>query len=171
MVSVDPELEVRPVVGRAISRIFRDTRFSRDKSPLRPFMWIVFKRPIKEWKSSPGFFFEIHADRYRYGMGMYAASRSTMDRFRERIDGDPETFARAIRFHSEGCPFELVADRYVRRLPSHHPTSIDEWYQTKTFYLSVERPVGPMLFAPDLVGALLEAYEPLVPLHNFLTGS
>jgi len=136
MISVDPDFEVRPVVGRTISRIFRDTRFSRDKSPLRPFMWIVFKRPKWERGSTPGFFFEIHASWFRYGMGMYAASRSTMDQFRERVDKDPKAFLRAISFHSRDSPFRLVTDPYLRKLSSQHPESIDEWYQTKSFYLS-----------------------------------
>ena len=168
MLSVDPGFEVRPVVGRTISRIFRDTRFSRDKAPLRPFMWVVFKRPSRERASSPGFFFEIHSAWYRYGMGMYAASKPTMDRFRERIDGEPERFVRAIGFHVAGGPFQLVADRYVRALPSRHPDFIDEWYQAKSFFLSTSRRASPDLYAPTLVDQLLQDYQPLVPLYRFL---
>jgi len=170
MISVDPDFEVRPTVGRTISRIFRDTRFSRDKSPLRTFMWIVFKRPKRERRSSPGFFFEIHADWFRYGMGMYAASRSNMDRIRKRIDEDPEEFAHAIRFHSEDNAYHLVANQYVNKLPSPHPASIDEWYQTKTFYLSVDRNADSILFKPELVDELLQDYRPLIPLYRFLAG-
>ncbi len=48
MLSIDPLLEIRP--GRAISRIYRDTRFARDKSPYKTTMWITYKRPVKNWQ-------------------------------------------------------------------------------------------------------------------------
>src|SRR5271157_2207894 len=43
--SIDPLLEIRPVVNKTISRIYRDTRFSRNKLPCKTTMWITFKRP------------------------------------------------------------------------------------------------------------------------------
>ncbi|MHB8918961.1 MAG: DUF2461 family protein, partial [Desulfocucumaceae bacterium] len=65
MLSIDPYLEVSP--GRSVSRIYRDTRFSRDKSPYKTNMWAAFKRPSRDWKADPVFFFEIYQDWYRYG--------------------------------------------------------------------------------------------------------
>ena len=60
ILSVDPDIEVRPAINKTISRIFRDTRFSKDKSLFRDTMWLVFKRPGSDWKISiPGFYFEI----------------------------------------------------------------------------------------------------------------
>src|SRR4030043_86595 len=44
MLGIDLSFEVEPVVGKTISRIYRDTRFSKDKSPFRDHMWIAFKR-------------------------------------------------------------------------------------------------------------------------------
>ena len=44
MLDIDLSFEVAPAVGKTISRIYRDTRFSKDKSPLRDCMWITFKR-------------------------------------------------------------------------------------------------------------------------------
>lgn len=82
MLTIDPYLEVTPAIDKTISRIYRDTRFSRDKSPYKSTMWITFKRPNKEWKDAPAFFFEISPDSYRYGMGFYSAGKKTMDRFR-----------------------------------------------------------------------------------------
>ena len=91
-----------------------------------------------------------------------------MDRFRDKIDENPEEFARAITFHSQRNPFQLVAERYVRKLPSCHPPLIDEWYQTRTFYLSAEQKAGGILFSPDLPERLLRDYRLLLPLYRFL---
>ncbi|MEI6521625.1 MAG: DUF2461 domain-containing protein, partial [bacterium] len=78
MLDIDDEIETNPAIGKTISRIYRDIRFSKDKSPFRSNMWITFKRPIKDWQDYPGFFFEIAPDHYCYGMGFYNASIKTM---------------------------------------------------------------------------------------------
>ena len=49
MLSIDPAFETKP--SRAISRIYRDIRFSKDKSLFRDCMWFTFKRGGKEWQS------------------------------------------------------------------------------------------------------------------------
>ena len=48
ILSIDPLLEVTPSSGYTISKIYRDTRFSKDKSPYKIRMWITFKRRSKE---------------------------------------------------------------------------------------------------------------------------
>ncbi|HZD59717.1 MAG TPA: DUF2461 domain-containing protein [Anaerolineae bacterium] len=78
MASIDPYFETSPAVGKTISRIYRDTRFSNNKSPFKRTMWITFKRPNKNWQDAPAHFFEIAPYSYRYGMGYYCASKSTM---------------------------------------------------------------------------------------------
>ena len=38
---IDPHIEVTPAIGKTISRIYRDTRFSKDKSQFRDRMWLT----------------------------------------------------------------------------------------------------------------------------------
>ncbi len=85
MLTIDPFFEVSPAVNRTISRIYRDTRFTKDKSPYKTTSWIIFKRPKKDWKNSPAYFIELSPDSYRFGMGFYSASPNTMRLFREAI--------------------------------------------------------------------------------------
>ena len=73
LLAIDPALQLLPP-SRCIARIHRDIRFSRDKSPYKTHLWLSFKRPSPDWKEHPCFFFEIAADRYRYGMGFYSAA-------------------------------------------------------------------------------------------------
>jgi len=90
LMAIDPRLETRP--EKAISRIYRDLRFSHDKSPYKTTMWITYKRLNKTWQDYPSFFFELSGSSYRYGMGFYSATRATMDLFRESIDKNPGIF-------------------------------------------------------------------------------
>lgn len=81
MLMIDPQFETRPAIGKTLSRIHRDTRFSHDKSRYRSRMWLTFKRPSKDWKLAPVYFFELGPDMLRYGLGYYSADKATMDLF------------------------------------------------------------------------------------------
>ena len=70
MLTIDPLLETRPGVDKTISRIYRATRFSKDKSPYKSTIWITFKQPNRNWKDAPVYFLEICPDAYRFGMGV-----------------------------------------------------------------------------------------------------
>jgi len=58
MLDIDPRFEITPAVNKTISKIYRDTRFSKDKSPFRSTVWITFKNQNKDWTTRVcGYFF------------------------------------------------------------------------------------------------------------------
>jgi len=168
MLYIDPLFETQPAVNKTISRIYRDTRFSRDKSLFRGNVWLVFKRPGKDWIESPAFFFELFPDWYRFGMGFYQASRGTMDAFRREIDEWPDHFAKAVSFFSHNDFYSLHADAYKRTIPNNHPQEWRPWYQSKTFYLSSDREIDELIFSSRLVAELIFGFHMLKPLYQFL---
>ncbi|MEW6482054.1 MAG: DUF2461 domain-containing protein [bacterium] len=165
MLTIDPYFEIRPMIDKTISRIYRDTRFSPDKSLYRSNMWIVFKRPNKNWKDAPAYFFEIYPDWYRYGMGFYQASKDTMDAFREEIRKEPTKFLRII---SKIKSFEIKGELYKRPLWTDLPQEIQKYYQRKSFYMEYRKSIDEILFSPKLVDELVQKYEILRPLYLYL---
>jgi uncharacterized protein (TIGR02453 family) len=166
MLSIDPELETRPAVGKTISRIHRDTRFSRDKSPFRDAMWITFRRRTENWTDGPAFFFELRTDGYRYGMGFYSASKDTMDKLREWIDEEPDDFRRVTAFYGRQKTFVIEGERYKRVLDPDKPASVLEWYQRKNIYLACNREIGDLLFSPKLADELADGFTMLGELYH-----
>ncbi|SHO44330.1 Conserved hypothetical protein [Anaerocolumna xylanovorans DSM 12503] len=86
MYGIDSEFELLPMVDKAISRIYRDTRFSKDKSLYKDRMWITFKKSGKDKCDYPAYFLEITPYVYRYGMVFFSATPKSMDAVRERMD-------------------------------------------------------------------------------------
>jgi uncharacterized protein (TIGR02453 family) len=166
MLEIDPELETRPAVGKTISRIHRDTRFSRDKSLYRDAMWITFKRRSENWTDGPAFFFELRTDGYRYGMGFYSASKDTMDKLREWIDEEPEDFARTTAFYGRQKTFVIEGECYKRVLDPDKPESVLEWYQRKNIYLSCNREIDELLFSPKLADEIAAGFDMLGGLYH-----
>lgn len=170
MLTIDPDFETRPRVDKTISRIYRDTRFSHDKSPFKSCMWITFKRPIKDWKDAPAYFLEITPDSYRYGMGFYSASKETMDRLRKAIDEKPKEFMKAVSFYSKQQDFIVEGEKYKRVLNSGLSNELQEWYQRKNLYLVCNRDIDERFFSKELADDLTSGFKLLAPFYRYLLG-
>ena len=84
---IDPLMETRPY--KCLSRIHRDTRFSRDKSPYRDHHWFLFHRSAEPREKCLFFYFEFGPDRLDWGMGIWGENRELMDLFRKRMRANP----------------------------------------------------------------------------------
>jgi uncharacterized protein (TIGR02453 family) len=169
MLGIDLSFEVAPAVGKTISRIYRDTRFSKDKSPFRDCMWIVFKRSGPEWsRYIPGYFLEINPTWYRYGLGFYDAAPDLMARFRQRIDDDPKTFLKAVAWFPKQDTFTLQGETYKRPIGQDKPKPIRTWYQFKSFYLSCDRKIDDVILSPQFADRLAAHFALAAPLYRYL---
>jgi uncharacterized protein (TIGR02453 family) len=167
MLLLDPYMDATPAINRTISRIHKDTRFAKDKSPYKTTMWITFKRPGKEWKDAPAFFFELSADAYRYGMGYYNASPRTMSNFRDAIDEEPKKFLEVMSFFSTQDVFTIEGDKYVRIFDKNQPPEIQEWYQSKNIYFVCNKVLDSLLFSEDLIDRLIQDFSMLAPAYRY----
>lgn len=164
MFSIDTDLVTTP--HRVISRIHRDTRFSRDKSPYKTTLWLTFKKPLSEWQDAPAFFFELGAESWRYGMGFYAASKETMDRVRQLIERKPAEFERMIAFLADQDRFEVGGEQYKRLINPAVPEHLRSWHQRKSVYLVCTRQSDSGLYGCELSNELITGFTLLTPLYH-----
>ena len=112
MAQIDPEIETRP--HRVVSRIHRDTRFSKDKSLYKLSMWLAFKRPVERWHGLPAYYFELFPDGYRFGMGFYEISRDTMDKVRRAVREKPALVREELAVLRKLPGMHLAGESYKR---------------------------------------------------------
>ncbi len=169
MLDIDPRFEITPTINKTISRIYRDTRFSKDKSPFRSTVWFTFKNQNKDWTTHVcGYFFELSTNSYRYGMGFYNAAPAIMSKFREMIDENPKEFLKAISFLEKQHSFVLEGDKYKRIIDKTKSEKIQNWYQRKNMYLVCNRKIDDTLFSRKLVDDLAAGYKMIAPLYHYL---
>lgn len=165
MLQIDDQFETRPAIGKTLSRIHRDTRFSRDKSLYRSNLWLTFKRSSKNWTDAPTYFFEFGPDWWRYGLGYYSASRETMNLFREKMLDNRDHFLSITQ--SLLSDFSLEGESYKRALLK-EPQALADWYNRKSFALIYDGKEMETLFDDKLPGLLQAGFERLAPLYHFL---
>ncbi|NOX34799.1 MAG: DUF2461 domain-containing protein [Deltaproteobacteria bacterium] len=168
MVNIDPFLEISPKINKTISRIYRDTRFSKNKSPFKTTMWITFKRPDKKWQDTPTYFFEISPDSYRYGMGFYCASSDTAYRLRKLIDTDSKNFKKTLSLYAKQQTFIIEGEKYKKIFDKKKSEKIQDWYQRKSLYLVCNRNIDNMVLCKNLTDNMILDFSLIVPIYYFL---
>lgn len=168
MKTIDPHFETTPSVGKTISRINRDLRFSKNKEPYRSNMWISFKVPGDNWQDSPGFFFELFPDFYRYGMGFYQPTKKTMDTFKKEIAKNPDNFFNLIAPFTEPEIFKVEGQKYKRPPKNDFPPEIARWNELKNFYLVRNREINDNVFGPELLEELTKNFSAVKGFYRFL---
>ena len=154
MVAIDDEMELRP--DRMVSRINRDLRFSRDKSPYRDYMWLKMRRPEdadNRDRANLGFYFDIGA---RESSGL-----------RRRLLTEPEAFLDLWRPLQND--FELHMNAFKRMKPPEnlHPELL-RWYPVRSFWFYHDIGDFALLKSPALLDLLADGYRRLAPMYRYL---
>ncbi|MEA4894939.1 MAG: DUF2461 domain-containing protein [Oscillospiraceae bacterium] len=168
MLSIDPLLICEPKVGRSISRIYRDTRFSRDKSTFRDVMWCVFIRDKKLYDGLPGFWFEFSPRGFRYGCGYYQASADSMEAIRSLILNDDSSFKAAQVAFKKQSVFYMEDTKYKRSRYPDQPEDKREWLDQKSLCFIADSTDSDMLFSDGLADKLARDFTLLVPMYEFM---
>lgn len=164
---IDPLLIAEPKTGKSISRVFRDTRFTKDPSLFREVMWCVFTRDKKAYTSAPGFFFEFSPDGFRYGCGYLDAPPKVMEAIRTLILKNDASFQKAQRAVSKQDVFQMEGDLYKRVKYPEQPAYLQTWLQRKGISFNHNSKDFNLLFSPALSEKLAEDFKLLAPVYWF----
>lgn len=168
MLEIDPQFVMEPKVDRTISRIYRDTRFSHDKSLYREVMWVCFVRSKKEHGDLPGFVFEFSPQGFRYGCGYYDAPPKTMEAMRQLILQDDPSFRRAKRAASRQDVFQMEGDFYKRSKAPEASKALRNWLDRRNIDFMCNSTDADVLFSDDLADKLTSDFALLKPIYEFL---
>jgi uncharacterized protein (TIGR02453 family) len=82
-------------MGGSLMRIYRDTRFSKDKIPYKTNIGIQFRHERAKDVHSPGFYVHIDPEQVFLGAGMWRPDPDALAGIRERISQSPGEWKRA----------------------------------------------------------------------------
>lgn len=168
MHEIDPEFELRPY--KAVSRIYRDTRFSRNKMPYKECMWLVFQKPASrdDWTNIPSYYLEINADTVSYGMGLFRPLKKTMDVFREEISYMQTELKEHIQKDVYDRGFSVNGEEYKRKIPNDLDEFFQPWIQRKGVYVAKQIPVTAQVLGPEFYKIIEEEFRALEWLYKFM---
>lgn len=178
--SLAPEFVAPP--RRALFRIHRDVRFSKDKLPYKTHaaLW-VFHRDAgrgvgRDAHGGAGFYFHLEPGASLVAGGFWMPPRPLLGTLRERLVEDQRTFERLVRAPAfirrfggltddePGVRLARVPCGYVPDHPAAH------WLRFNSFTAS-RALTDAQALSPRLVDTILRDYAALLPLVRWLNGA
>ena len=152
---------------KAIYRIYRDTRFSKDKTPYKDHIAASFSR--RGDKAGAGYYFAVSHKEVAIGGGIYMPEPGTLHAIRQHLAERYEEFrkiagARAVRHLFAAVQGEQLT-RVPKGYPCDHPAA--ELLRLKQYLLYVELP--PDLAAtPAIYTEVVKHFRVMAPFVEFL---
>jgi uncharacterized protein (TIGR02453 family) len=154
--------------GGSLFRIYRDTRFSKDKTPYKTNVGIHFRHERAKDAPAPGYYLHIGPGEVFAGGGIWHPSTDAATRIREAIVADPERWKSATRRGTFAKRLELGGDS-LKRVPSWadpaHPFADD---LKRKDYFGWARLSEEELLAPGFVDEYATICRAAAPLMQFL---
>jgi uncharacterized protein (TIGR02453 family) len=162
-----PELIASPRVSRY--RIYRDTRFSDDKRPLKTHVSAIFPARGLPRHEGPALYFELAGGWVYAGGGIYRPEREVLQAIREHLAQHHQRFRRILGSRPFRAAFgQLEGDqlsRVPRGFPADHPAA-----DVLKYRQMIAGREWPAAFAssPRFYPALLRTFRTLAPLIRLL---
>ncbi len=130
---------------KAVYRIYRDVRFSKDKRPYKTHAAAVFAFRGPDKHAGAGYYFHFSTDDLLVGGGVYAPGSSELLNIRRRIAADPNELREIVENRTFKKLFKEIEGEKLKRIPKGFPR---------------EHPAADLLvYKQFLAGAVLPASE------------
>lgn len=164
-------VRAEPKLNRTIFRIYRDTRFSPDKTPYKTHLALFFWEGNLPRMESPGFYFHVEPSKILLGLGLYMFTPKQLSRYRKAVI-NPEwgqNLVDILTKVSRRKDFKL-GDKHYKRVPSgfdpDHPNADLLLY--KGLHVWEETPIPEEFYSVKFVNYSWKKFKPFLPLHQWL---
>ena len=153
-------------VGGSLFRIYRDTRFSADKTPFKTHVAMRFSHDAKGATSVPGFYLHLAPADSMGGGGIYHSDPASIRRIRERIALAPRDWKAVL---STGLD---VRGDTLKRVPAGFAADAEfaDDLKRKDHY-AMEEYTAAAVQSARFLDSYVETCERIAPLVRFLTGA
>ncbi len=166
---VAPMLNVVPKrSGGSILRIYRDTRFAKDKTPYKTNVGISFKHLAGGDIHAPGIYLHLDPTETFAAGGCWRPQRQALGAIRQAIDTDPKAWRKATSDKKFARRYELAGESLKtspRDYPSDHPQIAD---LRRIDFIAVAAWTEPQWVADDVVARVVDDIKAARSLMMFL---
>lgn len=155
----------------SLFRIYRDTRFSQDKSPYKTHMGILFWDGPNKKVENPGFYFHLDAEGLKLYMGLYQFPKDILIKYREAVvdDKSGEALSKALEKVTAVDGIKLGWEHY-KRVPRgfdpEHPRA--ELLKYNSLGTEYDCGLPDELYSENLVDYCIDHWQKTLPLYQWL---
>lgn len=154
--------------GGTLMRIYRDTRFAKDKTPYKTNIGISFRHQRLSDIHAPGFYVHVASDECLIAAGVWMPPREALQLIRQTIDEDRTAWKKVVKDKKFNDRYRLSGESLKsapRGYPIDHPLIED---LRRTSYCGVITLKRAEVQRADFVDYSIEAFRQARPLMKFL---
>ena len=160
--------------GGSMFRIYRDTRFSKDKRPYKDHVACHFRHEAGKDAHAPGFYFHIEPREVLFGGGIWMPPNPILEKIRSTIVENPNAWKRITSNPTFKKRFGNIEGEALKRPPrgydKNHPHIED--LKRKSFFV-IQRVTPKVAQSPRLIQEVDRAFRcagPFLKYINFSMG-
>ena len=166
---VSRHLVVKPTAHQgSVMRVYRDTRFTRDKSPYKTNVGISIRHQDASDLHAPGLYLHLEPRNCFIGCGCWKPDRKSLSLIRKRIAEHSSDWRRVLNAINKKSKFEIAGEklkRGPRDLPKDHPCIED---LKRTDFILVENIPEESFVHSNPVPFLIERFRSAKPWMRFI---
>jgi uncharacterized protein (TIGR02453 family) len=162
-----PEYVTDP--AKAVYRYYRDTRFSKDKSPYKEHIAASFSRHDLTGEGGAGYYFAVSGKNVAIGGGAYTPAPETLLAIRNHIAEHPAEFRKIVEARTVTSLLGELKGEQLSRIPKGFAKghAAEEFLRFKRMLFYVELPVE-LATGPELYVAIRKHFRAMSPFLSFL---
>lgn len=155
-------------VGGSLMRVYRDVRFSKDKTPYKTHVGIQFRHAMGKDVHSPGFYLHVEKSNCFVGVGIWRPDSSSLSKIREYIVAKEKQWLAASLDKKFRKQFDFTGESLInapRGYAKDHPLLED---LKRKDYIALSRLTDEEICSPKLKSLVLKRFQAGEPLMKFL---
>ena len=172
LTAISPHMVADPrPSGGSVFRIYRDVRFSKDKSPYKTNAGIHFRHEVGRKVHGPGFYLHLQPGMVFAGAGMWRPDSDTLRKVRGAIVANPARWEGIVNDESFQSVYTLEGDSLKRPPKGFDPDHpMIEYLKRKSFVATMSFTEDDAC-APDFIDTYADVCAAAGPLSEFLTSA
>ncbi len=164
-----PTINAVPKINGSLFRIYRDIRFSKDKTPIKSRIGLIFWQGNGKRMQSSSFYCHFSPDELFVAVGIRGFSNETLAQYREYIkDKKHRNKLHVIIEQMRAKGFTLPEPKY-KRLPRGFDKIIEHEELARYANMYAYKVFSPQIVHSDnLIDILYETYEAMLPLQQWV---
>jgi len=171
LAKIAPKINADPRVNKSIFRPYRDTRFSKDKTPYKTHLGIFFWEGGRAKMECSGYYFHLEPPTLFLAAGMHCFSPQLLGTYRDAVV-DPKhglDLAKAIKQIAKLKGYSIGGTHYKktpRGYDSNHENSAMLLHNG--LYAWTENEIPPEFYSKEILEYCFNRFKKMSPLHKWL---
>ena len=171
--TIVPDIIAIPKIDKSIFRLHRDVRFSKDKSPYKTNLGILFWEGERKKIECSGFYFHIEPKNFFIGTGIYIFTGELLKKYRDALSNpdnakELDTIIKKLKRKGYG-----IGGKFYRQVPrgldKDYPFT--EYFLYNALYAYDETLPLKDLYKQDIVKYSFKKFKEMLPIHQWLVNN